>query len=235
MFTGIVEHIGTVEEFNQLDTSESGGNGISLKISDAKPILGDCHIGDSIAVNGTCLTVTEFDLETFKVGLAPETIRRTNLGSLTKGTKVNLERAVGGDVRFGGHYVQGHVDTTAEIAKVEKDGNALNFTYKIKDLAYINYIVEKGFIAIDGTSLTITHVNHTEGTFGISMIEHTQKNVVMTLKSIGDLVNIEVDLTGKLIEKQVELQLNSQITNENSPLVKLIHNIIEKKISEATK
>lgn len=231
MFTGIVEHIGTVEEFNQLDTSESGGNGISLKIKDAKPILGDCHIGDSIAVNGTCLTVTEFDQETFKVGLAPETIRRTNLGSLTSGTKVNLERAVGGDVRFGGHYVQGHVDTTAEISKVEKDGNALNFTYKIKDIEYINYIVEKGFIAIDGTSLTITHVNHTEGTFGISMIEHTQKNVVMTLKAIGDLVNIEVDLTGKLIEKQVELQLNSQISNENSPLVKLIHNIIEQKIN----
>ncbi|CAM9019640.1 unnamed protein product [Wickerhamomyces anomalus] len=182
MFTGIVEHIGTVQEFLQLDTSESGGNGVSLTISNATPILGDCHIGDSIAINGTCLTVTEFNKDTFKVGLAPETLRRTNLGDLTVGDKVNLERAVGGDVRFGGHYVQGHVDTTAKIAKVEKDGNALNYTFQISDLAYINYIVEKGFIAIDGTSLTITHVNHSLGTFGISMIEHTQKNVVMTLK-----------------------------------------------------
>ncbi|ODQ59227.1 hypothetical protein WICANDRAFT_63721 [Wickerhamomyces anomalus NRRL Y-366-8] len=230
MFTGIVEHIGTVQEFLQLDTSESGGNGVSLTISNATPILGDCHIGDSIAINGTCLTVTEFNKDTFKVGLAPETLRRTNLGDLTVGDKVNLERAVGGDVRFGGHYVQGHVDTTAKIAKVEKDGNALNYTFQISDLAYINYIVEKGFIAIDGTSLTITHVNHSLGTFGISMIEHTQKNVVMTLKKIGDLVNIEVDLTGKLIEKQVELQLNSQIQNEKSPLVSLIHSIIEKKL-----
>ncbi len=230
MFTGIVEHIGTVQEFLQLDTSESGGNGVSLTISNATPILGDCHIGDSIAINGTCLTVTEFNKDTFKVGLAPETLRRTNLGDLTVGDKVNLERAVGGDVRFGGHYVQGHVDTTAKIAKVEKDGNALNYTFQISDLAYINYIVEKGFIAIDGTSLTITHVDHSLGTFGISMIEHTQKNVVMTLKKIGDLVNIEVDLTGKLIEKQVELQLNSQIQNEKSPLVSLIHSIIEKKL-----
>lgn len=230
MFTGIVEHIGTVLEFLQLDTSESGGNGVSLTISNATPILGDCHIGDSISINGTCLTVTEFNKDTFKVGLAPETLRRTNLGDLTVGDKVNLERAVGGDVRFGGHYVQGHVDTTAKIAKVEKDGNALNYTFQISDLAYINYIVEKGFIAIDGTSLTITHVDHSLGTFGISMIEHTQKNVVMTLKKIGDLVNIEVDLTGKLIEKQVELQLNSQIQNEKSPLVSLIHSIIEKKL-----
>lgn len=230
MFTGIVEHIGTVQEFLQLDTSESGGNGVSLTISNATPILGDCHIGDSIAINGTCLTVTVFNKDTFKVGLAPETLRRTNLGNLTVGDKVNLERAIGGDVRFGGHYVQGHVDTTAKIAKVEEDGNALNYTFQISDLAYINYIVEKGFIAIDGTSLTITHVDHSLGTFGISMIEHTQKNVVMTLKKMGDLVNIEVDLTGKLIEKQVELQLNSQIQNEKSPLVSLIHSIIEKKL-----
>lgn len=233
MFTGIVEHLGTVLEFLQLDTSEAGGNGVSITITNAAPILGDCHIGDSIAVNGTCLTVTEFDKDTFKVGLAPETLRRTNLGQLSKGTKVNLERAVGGDVRFGGHYVQGHVDTTAEIYKVEKDGNALNYTFKIADLSYINYIVEKGFIAIDGTSLTITHVDHSKGTFGISMIEHTQKNVVMTLKKIGDLVNIEVDLTGKLIEKQVELQLNSQIRNEQSPLVSLIHSIVENKLNSA--
>jgi len=230
MFTGIVEHIGTVEEFLELDTSESGGNGVSLTITDATPILGDVHIGDSISINGTCLTVTEFTKNSFKVGLAPETLRRTNLGALESGSKVNLERAVGGDVRFGGHYVQGHVDTTAEIVNCEKDGNALNYTFQIRNMDYINYIVEKGFIAIDGTSLTITHVDHKVGIFGISMIEHTQKNVVMTLKNLGDLVNIEVDLTGKLIEKQVELQLNSQIENEQSPLVNLIHKIIEKKL-----
>ncbi|CCH40690.1 Riboflavin synthase alpha chain [Wickerhamomyces ciferrii] len=235
MFTGIVEHIGTVEEFKELDTSESGGNGVSLLIKDATSILGDCHIGDSISINGTCLTVTEFDENTFKVGLAPETLRRTNLGSLKSGSKVNLERAIGGDVRFGGHYVQGHVDTVASIEKIDKDGNALNFTFKLKDLQYINYIVEKGFIAIDGTSLTITHVDHKQGTFGISMIEHTQKNVIMTLKHIDDFVNIEVDLTGKLIEKQVELQLSSQISNEESPLVSLIHKIVEEKLSKITK
>lgn len=235
MFTGIVEHIGTVQEYIANDNTEVGAGGVSIIIENAEKILTDAHIGDSINVNGTCLTVTEFTNDTFKVGIVPETLRRTNLGELKKGDKVNLERAVGGDVRFGGHYVQGHIDTVAEILEYEKDGNALNYSFKIKDLQYLNYIVEKGFIAIDGTSLTITHVDHNTGVFGISLISHTQENVVLPLKPKGAYVNIEVDLTGKLIEQQVQLQLQSQVLNENSPLVKLINTIVAKQIEKLQK
>jgi riboflavin synthase len=232
MFTGIVEHVGTILEYIEVDSSATGGNGVSIVIGDAEKILGDVHIGDSISINGTCLTVTEFTKDTFKVGLIPETLRRTNLGTLKPGKKANLERAVAGDVRFGGHYVQGHVDTVAEILGYVKDDNALDYTFKIKDLDYIQYIVEKGFIAIDGVSLTVTHVDHTKGTFGVSLISHTQENIVLPLKATGEFVNIEVDLTGKVIAQQVEIQLANQIGDANSTLVKLIESIIEKKLKE---
>ncbi|KAG8770860.1 Riboflavin synthase alpha chain, partial [Serendipita sp. 398] len=106
MFTGLIEHMGIVSVIDELDTTESGGGGWSMTIGDSSPILGDCHIGDSISVNGCCLTVTEFTKDAFKVGLAPETLSRTNLGQLKVGSLVNLERAVAGHVRFGGHFVQ---------------------------------------------------------------------------------------------------------------------------------
>ncbi|SCW01147.1 LAFE_0D06128g1_1 [Lachancea fermentati] len=234
MFTGIVEHIGTVAEYKSYDETSSGGGGVSVTISDATPVLSDCHLGDSIAINGICLTVTEFDSDTFKVGISPETIRRTNVSSWQAGAKVNLERAVSQDVRFGGHYVQGHIDCVARIVSKEKEGNSIVFGFKLRDATYEKYIVEKGFICIDGTSLTITQVDE-NGIFYISMIKHTQEMVVMPLKSIGEEVNIEVDLTGKIIEKQVVLQLQNQISNENSPLGKLIEKFVEVKVKEFLK
>lgn len=210
MFTGIVEQIGTVSDVSPLDKSESGGNGFSVTIADAAPILTDCHMGDSIAVNGVCLTVTEFDKDSFKVGIAPETLDRTNLGKLKAGSHVNLERAVAGHTRFGGHFVQGHVDTTATIVNIEKDENSLRFTFKPRDPSVMVYIVEKGFIAVDGTSLTITEVNDDEGTFGVMLIAYTQEKVVVAGKNVGDTVNIEVDLMGKLVEKQVKASLGAE-------------------------
>lgn len=117
MFTGLIETIGTVAGYVGQDNSSSGGNGVSITITDCSPILEDVHLGDSISTNGVCLTVTDFDAAKtlFKVGVAPETLRKTNLGSLSKGSKVNLERAVTSDVRLGGHVVQGHVDTIAKV------------------------------------------------------------------------------------------------------------------------
>lgn len=230
MFTGIVELMGTVREYNPYDDTESGGQGVSITIENAHDILGDCHIGDSIAVNGICLTVTEFDSDSFKVGISPETIRRTNVASWTPGSKVNLERAVSQEVRFGGHYVQGHVDTVATIMSITNEGNSIVFAFKLRDAQYNKYIVEKGFICIDGTSLTVTGIDD-DDTFFISMIKHTQEHVVMPLKSLGDEVNIEVDLTGKVIEKQIEVTLQSQIRDENSAL----HAVIEKLIDEKVK
>lgn len=232
MFTGIVELIGTVADYQTQDTTESGGNGVSLTIKDAAPILGDCHLGDSIAVNGTCLTVTEFDKDTFKVGISQETLKKTNLGSLTVNSKVNLERAISGDVRFGGHVVQGHVDTIAQIISAEKETNSIIFTFKLRDAEFINYIVNKGFIAIDGTSLTVIDVDNAAKTFKIMMVAYTQSKVIMPLKSIGDWVNIEVDLTGKLIAKQVEVALQNQLADGSaeSVLKTYINNLIDEKL-----
>lgn len=211
MFTGIVEKVGSVAAIDAHDASESGGNGFSIVIRDAAAILTDCHIGDSIAVNGVCLTVTEFDKDSFKIGVAPETLQRTDLGELTIGSKVNLERAVAGHTRFGGHFVQGHVDTVATIVLVEQDENSLRLTFSPRDPHVMTYIVEKGFIALDGTSLTITTVDDDANTFGVMLIVHTQENVALALKKKGDTVNVEVDLMGKLVEKQVRALAKAQL------------------------
>ena len=237
MFTGLIETIGTVAEYVQQDSSSTGGNGVSITITDCSSILGDVHLGDSISTNGVCLTVTEFDDANthFKVGVAPETLRKTNLGSLSKGSKVNLERAVTSDVRLGGHVVQGHVDTIATIVNKKPDGNAITFTFELRDKEFINYIVHKGFIAIDGTSLTVTSVDDSKAQFSIMLISYSQEKVILAKKEVSDTVNIEVDLTGKLIEKQVELNLKSQIDKQDSALNALITSIVEKKVKELIK
>ncbi|CCG24262.1 Rib5 riboflavin synthase [Candida orthopsilosis Co 90-125] len=237
MFTGLVETIGTVAEYVGQDNSSSGGNGVSITITDCSPILEDVHLGDSISTNGVCLTVTDFDAAKtlFKVGVAPETLRKTNLGSLSKDSKVNLERAVTSDVRLGGHVVQGHVDTIATIVGKKPDGNAITFTFELRDKEFINYIVHKGFIAIDGTSLTVTSVDDSKAQFSIMLISYSQEKVILAKKEIGDTVNIEVDLTGKLIEKQVELNLKAQIDKNDSALNALITSIVEKKVKELIK
>jgi len=194
------------------DDSESGGGGYSVSIA-APSVLDDVHLGDSIAVNGCCLTVTEYGEErkTFKVGVSPETLRRTNLEKLVKGSGVNLERAVSGHIRFGGHFVQGHVDCTASIVERKVDGNSIWFLFRLNDPSLVKYIVEKGFIALDGTSLTVTEVNDADATFGVMIIAYTQSKVVMTEKKEGDTINVEVDMIGKYVEKQVAAQLAAKI------------------------
>jgi riboflavin synthase len=238
MFTGIVETIGTVAQYIEHDASESGGNGLSLTIADAASILGDCHLGDSIAVNGTCLTVTHFDTDSFKVGISQETLKRTNLGLLRQGDKVNLERAISGDVRFGGHMVQGHIDTVAEIINQQQETNSIIYTFKLRDPEFINYIVHKGFICIDGTSLTVISVDYKTNTFQIMMVAYTQSKVIMPLKKLGDFVNIEVDLTGKLIAQQVQIALQHQLSDDapsDTPLKAYIDRLIEAKLASSTK
>lgn len=234
MFTGLIETIGTVLEANALDASVSGGNGVSLVIGDCAEILVDVHLGDLISTNGVCLTVTEFDEKKtfFKVGLAPETLRRSNLGELVSGSRVNLERAVKSDVRMGGHVVQGHVDTVARICAKQADGNSIAYTFELRERENINYIVEKGFIAVDGTSLTVTGVDYEKAQFSIMLVSYSQAKVILALKNLDQYVNIEVDYTGKLIEKQVQLTLQGQITNELSPLSQYISKVVERKLSE---
>ncbi|TGZ80245.1 alpha subunit of riboflavin synthase [Ascodesmis nigricans] len=230
MFTGIVEKIGTVSALVKLDETETGGGGTSLTISDAAEILTDVHLGDSIAVNGTCLTVTEFTSDSFKVGVAPETLRRTNLGELTTGSPVNLERAVAGDIRFGGHFVQGHVDTVATILAKTPDGNALTVRFQPRDPEVLVYIVEKGYITLDGASLTITAVNDEEKWFEVMLVAYTQEKIIIPRKEVGQTVNLEVDMAGKYVEKQVKAQLEKGLAGMG--LEKLVENIVKRTLKD---
>lgn len=190
MFTGIVEEIGTVQAL------EERNGGVYLRVT-ARTVLEDLRVGDSIAVNGVCLTVTERDATSFTVGLAPETLRRTDLGDRRPGEGVNLERAVAAGGRFGGHYVQGHVDATGEIVAVRPEGDSLWMTFRAPPQLG-RYLVEKGFVAVDGISLTITE--RRDDTFSVALIAHTQRAVTLARKRPGDRVNLEVDVIAKYVE-----------------------------------
>ncbi|KAL0406384.1 UNVERIFIED_CONTAM: Riboflavin synthase [Sesamum latifolium] len=176
-------------------------NSFTMKIQ-ARTILEDVHLGDSISVNGTCLTVTEFDtdLSEFSVGLSPETLRKTSLGELGNGSLVNLERALTPSTRMGGHFVQGHVDATGEIMDMTPEGDSLWVKVKAgRDL--LKYIVPKGFIAVDGTSLTVVDVFDEEESFNFMLVAYTQQKIVIPLKKAGQKVNLEVDILGKYVER----------------------------------
>ena len=233
MFTGLVETIGKVSSLVSLDSSTAGGNGTALTISDCSSILFDAALGDSISVNGTCLTVTELSpsKDNFKVGVAPETLRRTNLGSLKEGSPVNLERAVLGSTRMGGHFVQGHVDTIATIQSVTPDGNALTFRLQPREKQVLRYIVEKGYITLDGASLTLTKVNDAQGWFEIMLIAYSQERVVMASKKEGEEVNVEIDIVGKLVEKSV-IGYFEDTTKEGAPAIleKIVGRLVDEKL-----
>jgi riboflavin synthase len=187
MFTGIVEEIGSVK-------SSSSGRLTFV----AKTVLDGTKPGDSIAVNGVCLTVTSLTATSFSVDIMPETLRRTNLGALRGGDKVNLERAMAADGRFGGHFVQGHVDGTGKVSGARHEGEALLLTFETtKEI--MKYIVEKGFIAVDGASLTVVECNPTS--FSISLVGTTQRGTTLGGRKAGDVVNLEVDIIAKYVEK----------------------------------
>lgn len=191
MFTGIIEEIGTVKEIRH------SGDSSFIKIQ-AKKIFEDMHTGDSIAVNGLCLTVTEFDNNIFRADVMNETLSRSSLESLKSGSPVNLERAMSANGRFGGHIVSGHIDGTGIISDIKNDGIAIWYTVTAKP-EIMRYIVEKGSIAIDGISLTVAKV--TENNFSVSIIPHTAGNTILSYKKSGDVVNLENDIIGKYIEK----------------------------------
>lgn len=168
----------------------------------ATTVLEGVNLGDSISVNGTCLTVTQFDhqLSEFTVGLSPETLRKTSLSEIEPGSLVNLERAVQPVSRMGGHFVQGHVDGTGEIVSTEPEGDSL--WVKVKTTPeLLRFIVPKGFIAVDGTSLTVVDVFDDEGCFNFMLVAYSQQKVVIPLKKVGQKVNLEVDILGKYVER----------------------------------
>ena len=209
MFSGIVEEMGTVQRLEKVPRMEQWdgtvGEGWELDVK-ANEVLGQAALGCSIAVNGVCLTVTEFDDSVFTVGLAPETLRKTNIAKLAAGDPVNLERALPADGRNSGHFVQGHVDDVGEIVELRPEGDSLWVTVK-PPTRLLPYIVPKGFIAIDGTSLTVCDVDHSAGTFNFMLISFTQEKVIIPKKAVGDFVNLEVDVISKYVEQSLQAVL----------------------------
>ena len=199
MFTGIIEEVGKIKNIQ-------GGTNYKLTIGASK-ILEDIHLGDSIAVNGICLTAISWDNGSFTVDVMRETLERTSLHRLRAGSFVNLERALAANGRFGGHIVSGHIDGTGEIINIRRDANAV--WYKIKTSEKImEFIIEKGSIAIDGISLTVAKVDRSA--FYVSVIPHTLENTILSKKP-GDIVNLENDIVGKYIKSFTD-------KNSNSPL-----------------
>lgn len=187
MFTGLVEEKGTILKISQ--------NQICVK---AEKVLEGSRIGDSIAVNGVCLTVTRLTDGGFWADVMPETFSRSNLGSLIPGALVNLERAMAADGRFGGHIVSGHIDGRGKITRIQRDGNAVRF-WICADKAILRLIVEKGSITVDGISLTVVSVSDSE--FSISIIPHTLGETTLGSRQVGDSVNLENDIIAKYVER----------------------------------
>ena len=193
MFTGLVEEIGTVNNISLQGTSGT----LAVK---ASVVTGGTKIGDSIAVNGVCLTVTSLTDDGFTADVMAETVRRSSLGKLKSGDRCNLERAMAADGRFGGHIVSGHIDGTGRVSAVVREENAIWFTIEA-DKSLLAYIVEKGSVALDGISLTVSKVS--AQSFSVSIIPHTLDATVLKNKRPGDVVNIETDVIGKYVKQFV--------------------------------
>jgi riboflavin synthase len=190
MFTGIVEELGVVAKISN--------NAMTVQ---ASKVTEDLKLGDSIAVNGTCLTAVNFSRTEFSVDLSPETMRRTSLGQLSEGSPVNLERALLASDRMGGHIVQGHVDSTGRVMSSKVDGDSIIFRIRVPKRLN-SYIVEKGFIAVDGISLTV--VKRGASSFTLAVIPYTLKNTNLASVSIGDRVNLEADILAKYVESLLD-------------------------------
>ncbi|HEY79180.1 MAG TPA: riboflavin synthase [Dehalococcoidia bacterium] len=199
MFTGIVQEVGTVK------SAPRGGLNIAADILPRR-----MELGGSVAINGVCLTVTDFEVGSFSVDVMPETRRRTNLGLLKNGDRVNLELPLTLSGQVGGHLVQGHIDDTARVASVVRSLGELNIKLETSP-ELMRYVVAKGFVAVDGISLTV--VSRDASSFLVSIIDYTRKNTILDDRRVGDLVNLEVDIIAKYVE-QLSREPGSGITIE---------------------
>ena len=212
IFTGIIEELGVVKSI-----AINGASGcITIK---ARKVLEGTKLGDSIAVNGTCLTVTSINSDGFSADVMAETVRRTSLSQVGKGDMVNLERAMALNGRFGGHIVSGHIDGTGTITKYKKEENAIWVTIKVPE-EILNLIVEKGSICIDGISLTVATVSDRD--FQVSIIPHTAKETTLIQKKVGSLVNLENDIVGKYIKKFMDNKQESQSKRESGLTMEML-------------
>lgn len=203
MFTGIIEEMGEIAHIKQI--SEQA---VQLQIK-ANKITEDMQIGDSIAINGICLTVISFTQTTFEVEAMPETIKATSLSNLQEGSVVNLERALHAKGRFGGHFVTGHVDTVGKIVAVRPVENAVYYDIHITE-EWLPYFIHKGSVAVDGISLTIFAVDTEKKEFSLSLIPHTVDVTVLGQKKIGDIVNIECDMLAKHVHHYMQQVSNTE-------------------------
>lgn len=203
MFTGLIEEVGTML------SASNGEKSMKLTIK-AKKVLEDIKLGDSISTNGVCLTVSSFDRNSFTVDVMPETMRKTNLGKLKKGSPVNLERALIVSDRLGGHIVSGHIDGTGTIREYKDEDIATWLTVET-NIEIIKYIIPRGSIAIDGTSLTVADTS--DNSFRVSLIPVTKEETVLLKKKAGDEVNLECDIVGKYIEKFMTFNENIKKTS----------------------
>lgn len=205
MFTGIVEEMGSVAAIKR------GAKSSVLTIS-GDVIFDDMGLGDSIAVNGVCLTVTRFADKRFDADVMNETLSRSSLGDLALGSRVNLERAMPMNGRFGGHIVSGHIDGVGTVAEITRDDNAIWYRIAVNP-EVMRYIVEKGSVALDGISLTVAKLS--QGDFSVSIIPHTVENTVLSQKKVGDIINVENDVIGKYVER---LMSNKQPDEQQSSI-----------------
>ena len=202
MFTGLVEEVGRV--------SSPEGDDMASLIVRAYRVLGGTRVGDSVSVNGVCLTVNELGAGTLTFYAMPETLRRTALGALAEGDPVNLERAMGAQGRFGGHIVQGHVDGVGEVLDVHPEGDAEIWEFKAP-AEVLRYTVEKGSICVDGISLTVVAL--TDASFTVSILPQTRKGTNLRELAPGDPVNLEADILGKYVERLLEPRLMGEMKN----------------------
>jgi riboflavin synthase len=186
VFTGIIEEVGNAASIQPKSLTIEAGE-----------VLQGMKAGDSIDINGACLTVTGFDANSFSVDIMPETIKRTNLGLLRVGDKVNLERALALEGRLGGHLVQGHVDDTGRVATISREGEAMLIRFEAPP-EVMRYVVEKGFIAVDGISLTV--IGRSSNSFEVSVVDYTRWHTNLGDRRAGDTVNLEVDIIAKYVE-----------------------------------
>ena len=199
MFTGLIEEIGV------LRSVQRRGEAMILSIAATK-VLTDVKMGDSISVNGVCLTVVGFDRGSFSVDVMPETYRLTNLHSIQTGSPLNLERAMMAGGRYGGHLVQGHVDGTGTIRGRTAEANAVVFTIEPNDPQLLRYVVQQGSVTLDGISLTVVSVNRGSNQFTVSIIPHTLRETVLQHKFSGETLNLECDILGKYVDHLLNMR-----------------------------
>lgn len=201
MFTGLIEEVGSIKGLSK------GAKSTVLTIQANEILDVTTKVGDSIAVNGVCLTVTSISKNQFTADVMNETLKRSSLGDLKTGDAVNLERAMAAGGRFGGHIVSGHIDGTGTVVKITEDDNAVWYTIKA-ETSILRYIVEKGSITIDGISLTVAGL--TDSTFQVSTIPHTRKMTNLSTKTAGSAVNLECDIVGKYVERLMNFKVDEK-------------------------